>query len=72
MMEALRLGWDTLKFFPANIAGGLGALKTYGQVFSQIKFCPTGGITKENYPEYLELENVISVGGSWIQKDLKL
>ena len=72
MMEALRLGWDTLKFFPANIAGGLGALKTYGQVFSQIKFCPTGGITKENYPEYLELENVISVGGSWIQKDLKV
>ena len=72
MMEALRLGWDTLKFFPANIAGGLGALKTYGQVFSQIKFCPTGGITKENYPEYLNLENVISVGGSWIQKDLNL
>ena len=72
MMEALRLGWDTLKFFPANIAGGLGALKTYGQVFSQIKFCPTGGITKENYPEYLDLENVISVGGSWIQKDLKI
>jgi len=72
MMEALRLGWDTLKFFPANIAGGFGALKTYGQVFSQIKFCPTGGITKENYPEYLDLENVISVGGSWIQKDLNI
>ena len=72
IMENLRLGWDTLKFFPANIAGGLGAMKTYGQVFSQIKFCPTGGITKENYSEYLDLENVISVGGSWIQKDLKI
>ena len=72
MMEALRLGWDTLKFFPANIAGGLGALKTYGQVFSQIKFCPTGGITKDNYPEYLDLDNIISVGGSWIQKDLNI
>ena len=72
IMETLRLGWDTLKFFPANIAGGLGALKTYGQVFSQIKFCPTGGITKENYSEYLDMENVISVGGSWIQKDLKI
>ena len=72
IMETLRLGWDTLKFFPANIAGGLGALKTYGQVFSQIKFCPTGGITKENYSEYIDLENVISVGGSWIQKDLKI
>lgn len=71
MMACLSLGWDTLKFFPANIAGGLSALKTYSQVFSQIKFCPTGGISKENYPEYLALDNVISVGGSWIQKDLK-
>jgi 2-dehydro-3-deoxyphosphogluconate aldolase/(4S)-4-hydroxy-2-oxoglutarate aldolase len=71
MMEALRLGWDTLKFFPANIAGGLSALKTYSQVFPQLKFCPTGGITKDNYPEYLELENVISVGGSWIQNSFK-
>jgi len=72
MMACLSLGWDTLKFFPANIAGGLSALKTYSQVFSQIKFCPTGGISKENYPEYLALDNVISVGGSWIQKDLNL
>ncbi len=72
MMACLSLGWDTLKFFPANIAGGLSALKTYSQVFSQIKFCPTGGISKENYPEYLALDNVISVGGSWIQKDLNV
>jgi len=72
MMVCLSLGWDTLKFFPANIAGGLSALKTYSQVFSQINFCPTGGISKENYPEYLALDNVISVGGSWIQKDLNV
>lgn len=72
IMHALGLGWDTLKFFPANISGGLGALKIYGQVFSQIKFCPTGGITKENHTKYLDLENVISVGGSWIQMDLNV
>lgn len=72
MMETLSLGWDTLKFYPANIAGGVSALRTYGQVFSQIKFCPTGGVTKDNHTEYLDLENVISVGGSWIQKEFKI
>jgi 2-dehydro-3-deoxyphosphogluconate aldolase / (4S)-4-hydroxy-2-oxoglutarate aldolase len=63
----LQLGWDTFKFFPAHIFGGLQALKTYGQVFPQIKFCPTGGITEETYKSYLELENVISIGGSWLK-----
>jgi len=71
IMEALRLGWDTLKFFPAHIAGGIDALKTYSQVFPQIKFCPTGGINYDNHLEFLSLDNVISVGGSWIQKDFK-
>jgi 2-dehydro-3-deoxyphosphogluconate aldolase/(4S)-4-hydroxy-2-oxoglutarate aldolase len=46
--------------------GGLGALKAYGQVFPNIKFCPTGGITEESYPDYLALSNIISVGGSWM------
>ena len=69
IMGALELGWDTLKFFPAHIAGGLKAIKTFGQVFPQVHFCPTGGITKENHKDYLALENVISVGGSWVQKD---
>ena len=71
IIQAHNLGWDTLKFFPANVAGGIKALKTYLQVFPQLKFCPTGGISKENYLEYLSLENVISVGGSWVQKELK-
>ena len=52
--------------FPANLFGGLGALKAYGQVFPNIQFCPTGGITEETYPEYLALPNIISVGGSWM------
>ena len=63
----LQLGWDTFKFFPAHIFGGLDALKTYGQVFPHIKFCPTGGIKAETYEHYLKLDNVISVGGSWLQ-----
>jgi len=61
-----QFGWDTFKFFPANVFGGIKALKTYGQVFPDVKFCPTGGITEEDHQEYLDLSNVISVGGSWV------
>jgi 2-dehydro-3-deoxyphosphogluconate aldolase/(4S)-4-hydroxy-2-oxoglutarate aldolase len=61
-----QFGWDTFKFFPANVFGGVSTLKTYGQVFPDIKFCPTGGITEEDHQEYLDLPNVISVGGSWV------
>jgi 2-dehydro-3-deoxyphosphogluconate aldolase / (4S)-4-hydroxy-2-oxoglutarate aldolase len=68
IMEALRMGWDTLKFFPAHIAGGMEALKTYSQVFPKVKFCPTGGISVENHKDFLALDNVLSVGGSWVQK----
>ena len=67
IISGLQLGWDTFKFFPAHLFGGLDALKTYGQVFPQVKFCPTGGIKAETYNEYLKLPNVISVGGSWLQ-----
>jgi 2-dehydro-3-deoxyphosphogluconate aldolase/(4S)-4-hydroxy-2-oxoglutarate aldolase len=66
IIEGIQFGWDTFKFFPANLFGGLGALKAYGQVFPNIQFCPTGGITEETYPEYLALPNIISVGGSWM------
>jgi 2-dehydro-3-deoxyphosphogluconate aldolase/(4S)-4-hydroxy-2-oxoglutarate aldolase len=64
----LQQGWDTFKFFPAHLFGGIEALKTYGQVFPQAKFCPTGGITEASHPDYLALENIISVGGSWMTK----
>jgi 2-dehydro-3-deoxyphosphogluconate aldolase / (4S)-4-hydroxy-2-oxoglutarate aldolase len=67
IINGIQFGWDTFKFFPAHLFGGLNALKTYGQVFPQIKFCPTGGITEETYKSYLELENVISIGGSWLK-----
>ena len=65
---ALENGWDTLKFFPANLFGGIKAIQTYGAVFPQVKFCPTGGVNQDTYCDYLNLENVISVGGSWMMK----
>ncbi len=67
IINGLQFEWDTFKFFPAFLFGGVEALKTYGQVFPYLKFCPTGGLTKESYLDYLALENVISVGGSWIK-----
>jgi 2-dehydro-3-deoxyphosphogluconate aldolase/(4S)-4-hydroxy-2-oxoglutarate aldolase len=66
IIEGLQFGWDTFKFFPANLFGGLAALKAYGQVFPAVKFCPTGGIIEETHPDYLALDNIISVGGSWM------
>lgn len=69
IMKAQSYGLEYLKFFPANLFGGLKAIKTYGGLFPTIKFCPTGGINEETSKEYLKLENVISVGGSWFQKE---
>ena len=68
IMNALENGWDVLKFFPAHLFGGLKALKTYGDVFPSVKFCPTGGIDGSTFDDYLALPNVISVGGSWMLK----
>ncbi|MFK7786614.1 MAG: bifunctional 4-hydroxy-2-oxoglutarate aldolase/2-dehydro-3-deoxy-phosphogluconate aldolase [Crocinitomicaceae bacterium] len=66
IIQAVELGCDVLKFFPANLFGGIKALKTYGNVFPAVKFCPTGGVNESTYEEYLSLKNVISVGGSWM------
>jgi 2-dehydro-3-deoxyphosphogluconate aldolase/(4S)-4-hydroxy-2-oxoglutarate aldolase len=68
IMEGLQMGLDTFKFFPANLFGGIDALKAYGQVFPAARFCPTGGINGTTYSDYLALSNVISVGGSWMLK----
>jgi len=56
------------KFFPANLSGGIEAIKAYGQLFPSVKFCPTGGITENTYENYLDEKNIISVGGSWMLK----
>lgn len=69
IMEALNLGITTVKFFPANIYGGLNALKALSAPFPQIKFIPTGGINKENMEEYLAYDRVVAVGGSFFVEE---
>lgn len=67
--EAMRLlarGYDMLKFFPAEAAGGAPALKAIGAPLPQISFCPTGGVSPANAHTYLSLPNVICAGGSWV------
>ena len=66
LMRAIDAGFRFLKFFPAVPAGGIGMLKSFAPVFPQARFCPTGGITLQNAPEFLALPNVVCVGGSWV------
>jgi 2-dehydro-3-deoxyphosphogluconate aldolase / (4S)-4-hydroxy-2-oxoglutarate aldolase len=66
LMQALDLGFDTFKLFPAQQAGGVGMLKALGAPFPEARFCPTGGITRASAPEFLALPNVLCVGGSWV------
>ena len=66
LMKAKDAGYDHLKFFPAEAAGGVKALKSIGGPFPDIVFCPTGGISPSNYKEYLALPNVKCCGGSWL------
>jgi 2-dehydro-3-deoxyphosphogluconate aldolase/(4S)-4-hydroxy-2-oxoglutarate aldolase len=66
IMAARRLGFTTLKFFPARPAGGVAALKAFAPVFQDVAFCPTGGVSAEDFRDYLRLENVVAVGGSWM------
>lgn len=68
IIAAIEYGFDVLKFFPAHLFGGINALKAYGQLFPGLKFCPTGGVTESNHKDFLQLDNVIAVGGSWIIK----
>jgi 2-dehydro-3-deoxyphosphogluconate aldolase/(4S)-4-hydroxy-2-oxoglutarate aldolase len=55
-----------LKFFPAEAAGGIPMLKSWFGPLPQVSFCPTGGITIQSAPQYLNLPNVLCVGGSWL------
>jgi 2-dehydro-3-deoxyphosphogluconate aldolase/(4S)-4-hydroxy-2-oxoglutarate aldolase len=66
IMTARRLGFTTLKFFPAKPAGGVAALKAFAPVFPDVAFCPTGGVGADDFRDYLRLENVVAVGGSWM------
>ena len=67
--EAMRLlerGYWVQKFFPAEANGGAPALKAIGAPIPQVKFCPTGGVSLSNAPDYLGLSNTLCVGGSWV------
>ena len=66
MLGAIDLGLDTLKSFPATAAGGSSMLKALGGPYGDIRFCPTGGINSDNCEEFLSLDNVLCVGGSWV------
>lgn len=66
IMTAMRYGYDTFKLFPANIVGGVAALKSFAGPFGGVAFCPTGGVNVENLSEYLQLDNVLCVGGTWL------
>ena len=66
IMRGLDLGLDRFKFFPAMASGGLPALKALAAPFGNVRFCPTGGISLENAPEWLAFDPVLCVGGSWV------
>ena len=69
IMQALELGITTVKFFPANIYGGLSALKALSAPFPQIKFIPTGGVDRSNIDEFLAFDKIAAIGGSFFVKE---
>ena len=68
IMQAIDLGLTTLKFFPANIYGGMDAIKALSAPFPQIKFVPTGGVDQNNLDEFLACDKIAAVGGSFFVK----
>ncbi len=69
IMQALDLGITTVKFFPANIYGGLKALKALSAPFPQVKFIPTGGVDRSNIDEFLAFDKIEAIGGSFFVKE---
>ena len=66
LMQALAHGFDMVKFFPAEQAGGIKALRALAGPFADARFCPTGGIGEANAAQWLGEPNVVAVGGSWL------
>lgn len=66
LMQALAHGFDVVKFFPAEQAGGIKALRALAGPFPHVRVCPTGGIGEANAPTWLAEPNVLAVGGSWL------
>lgn len=65
---ALELGITTVKFFPAQVYGGLKAIKALSAPFPQVRFVPTGGVDEADLAEYLACDRIAFVGGSWMMK----
>ena len=72
IMEARQMGLNILKFFPANVFGGLSAMKALSAPFVGLKFMPTGGVKAANLAEYVSAPFIYAVGGSWLctKKDI--
>jgi 2-dehydro-3-deoxyphosphogluconate aldolase/(4S)-4-hydroxy-2-oxoglutarate aldolase len=68
IMRGLDVGLDRFKFFPAVASGGIATLSAFAAVFGDIRFCPTGGIRPETAPDWLALDSVLCVGGSWLMQ----
>lgn len=66
LMTGIAAGFTRFKLFPANVVGGIEALKAFASPFQQARFCPTGGVNAANAADYLALPNVVCVGGSWV------
>jgi 2-dehydro-3-deoxyphosphogluconate aldolase / (4S)-4-hydroxy-2-oxoglutarate aldolase len=66
LQRAWNLGLDTVKFFPAAIAGGVSAIRALASVFPRVRFVPTGGVSRVNLHEFLALDCVLACGGSWL------
>ena len=68
IMQALEMGISTVKFFPANVYGGLNAIKALSAPFPQIRFLPTGGVDMGNIKDFLAFDKIVAVGGSFMMK----
>ncbi len=66
LQRAFNLGLNTVKFFPASIAGGVPALKAFSSVFRTMQFMPTGGVSPGNLADFLAIPAVLACGGSWL------
>ena len=66
ILMGYRLGYRRFKLFPAEVCGGVQALRSFSGPFQGVRFCPTGGISSDRVASYLALDNVMAVGGTWM------
>ena len=69
IMLGMDYGYQCFKLFPAVAAGGISLLKSFAGPYPDVCFCPTGGLTPQNFQDFLNLPNVVCCGGSWMVAD---